>query len=201
MNMLECNLQTTNTIDDCVCPFVRNKMNEEHKEVEGSPHKVSYKIILNDIIKNINKCKLAVFIIISLVIGIISMVSHFISPFCLECIREFYYSVLPNLLGFSITVYAILFGLNDIVRKNLQQEATDKKIPFEVLHATFAFGIIIQAVILILGILSFTLIQFIPKVIVGFISWILLSFIILWTIHTVLYLYSLRTFENNDNKK
>lgn len=129
------------------------------------------------------------------------MVSHFISPFCLECIREFYYSVLPNLLGFSITVYAILFGLNDIVRKNLQQEATDKKIPFEVLHATFAFGIIIQAVILILGILSFTLIQFIPKVIVGFISWILLSFIILWTIHTVLYLYSLRTFENNDNKK
>lgn len=199
--MVENNHQSSTPPENCLCPYVRNKMNERHKEVKGYSRKVSYKIILNDIIKNIDKCKLVVFGLISFLIGLLmSMASHFIDPFCLECIREFYYSVLPSLLGFSITVYTILFGFNDTVRNRLQQKATDKKIPFEVLHSTFAFGVIVQGVILILGMLSFTLLQFIPKVIIGCISWILLTFIVLWTIHTVLYLFSLRTFENNDNK-
>lgn len=195
MNMVENNHKKSTAPENCVCPYVRNNMNGEHKEVEGCTYKVSLWDVCKDIVKYFNWIKALIILGISIIIGAIISYS-----LCFECLREFYYSVLPSLLGFSITVYAILFGINDTVRNRLQQEASDEKKPFNVLHATFAFGIIIQGIILIVGMLSYTLIKFISKTIVGCIGWILLSFIVLWTIHTVLYLFSLRTFEKNNNK-
>ena len=184
------NNQSSKTSKDCVCPYVR-KINEVHKDGRGHTCEVTLYEVFKDIIQNLVKKEVKVISWVSIIIGLIMT---FDNSLCLECIRELFNSVLPSLLGFSITVYAILFGINDTVRDKLLQKASDGKIPIEVLHATFVFGIIIQGFILIIYILLYTKIQFIFPKIAGGLSCFMLSFIILWTINTVLHLYTLRTF-------
>ena len=190
---MENNQQSSKTFKDCVCPYVRNKINEVHEDTKECPREASLCKVCKDIKQNLPQKEKWIIIIVSMIIGFIMSFSN---SFCLECIRELFNAVLPSLLGFSITVYAILFGINDTVQNRLLQKASDEKIPFEVLHATFVFGILIQGFTLILYTLLYTTIQFISPKIVGGVSCSLLSLIILWAINTVLHLYALRTFEN-----
>ena len=191
IKMAKNNSQSSKTFKDCVCPYVRNKINEVHKDAIGHPCEVPLSKVCKDIIHNLVKKEVKIIFFVSIIIGLIMA---FCNSLCLECIRELFNSVLPSLLGFSITVYAILFGINDTVRNKLQQKASDGKIPIEVLHSTFVLGIIIQGFTLIIYILSYTKTQFICPQIAGGLSCFMLSFIILWTINTVLHLYTLRTF-------
>lgn len=157
--------------------------------------KVGLKDVLCDIWKHLEKKKLSWTLLLSFVFSLlVTTLSWFVDSICLECIREFYNSVSPSLLGFSITIYAVLFSLDDNITNRLKEEATDKRIPYEVLHATFLFGIIVQGGILMFGLLTNAIVNCLPKEFVAFIYWFVLTFIIVWIIHTSLHLYSLRTF-------
>ena len=166
-------------------------------------YNVKLKIIWSDIWKNIdrkNELRNA-FIFSSVFSLLVTLLSWLYGSVCLECIREFYNSVLPSLLGFSITVYTVLFNLNDSIIDRLKKKADDGRFPYEVLHATFLFGILIQGVVLILGIFANSIVRCLPKELVAFICWFALIFIIVWTINMVLHLYALRTFGTITDKK
>lgn len=183
--------------EDCVCPYVRKKMNEKHKNVMGYPCNLFLKEVCKDILKSIIKREVKIIALISFFVGFIM---YFFNSLCLECVKEFYFSVLPSLLGFSITIYTVLFGINDTIRNRLQQKASDGKIPIEVLHSTFILGIIIQGVALILGMFVDIIAHLLSKSITGSICCFILTFIILWTLNTVFHLYSFRTFTYNNQK-
>ena len=93
-----------------------------------------------------------------------------------------------SLLGFQLTAYAILFSLGGINRR-LLMKATDNRRPFEVMHATFVFGIIIN-----ITLLGLALLQVEASCLYNTIRLFLVIFSLLWTVNAVFHLYATRTF-------
>lgn len=112
----------------------------------------------------------------------------------LDSIEGLWTSILPSLLGITIAVYTILFSLDDSICRKLNNIASDEKNPYEVLHATFVFGLIVQCFSLIWGLLMEVIEICIGKTATKSLCWFLLFFSIIWTINMVLHLYTLRTF-------
>lgn len=147
--------------------------------------------IIDDLGENIKGKEVLCSAIIS---GICALLLFFSEDLCMSKICGLLCSFMPNLLGFTIAAYTILFSLNENVCKRLKVVAPDGKIPFEVLHASFVFGLIIQGVSLLLGLLGNVILKCMNHDFAISICWFLLFFSITWVVNMVLYLYSLRTF-------
>lgn len=125
---------------------------------------------------------------ILLIIGLLYL-SNSASVFSPIVVMDLIKAVIPSLLGFSITAYTVLFALPSPIQKRLQYKVKGKK-PFEVLHASFVFGLIIQCLTLIFAFVS----EIWMYIGLRNICCSGLLFSILWTINIALHLYSTRTY-------
>lgn len=141
--------------------------------------------ILDDLAKGIEWCEVSFVAFFSFVL---SFWVYSINVFSLETLQRIIYDLVPNLIGFSLTIYVVLFSLGKFITERL--EGT----PFEVLHATFVGGILIQIltlfVIFILDIAECDKSIYWVNVSICF----LLSFSLIWLVNMLFHLYSLRTF-------
>lgn len=121
----------------------------------------------------------------------------FSGSLCIDEIKELLLTIIPSLLGFSIAAYTILFGLSDKLHiKSLSGEKV-----FEVVQASFIFGLITQGIALIIGLTAEVMSKCMDWAIATFICYFSLFFSIIWILNMVLHLYSLRTFIGNNNQK
>lgn len=126
------------------------------------------------------------FWLITVISGLLTVVMYFVP--CCKC--NFMLSAITSLFGFTITAYTIMFALSERIQNRLQEKANDKKVPAELMHSTFIMGLLFQALTLISGCV-------IPALKIHWaisILHFLFFFSVLWSIHTALHLYSLRTF-------
>ena len=171
---------------------------KEHKE-KGEVIKIgNICTIIDDLGKHINGKEVLATTIISVVCVLLLFFSNNLEMDEVKCLLS---SILPSLLGFTIAVYTILFGFNETICKRLKKEALDGKVPFEVLHASFVFGLVIQGFSLIVGLLADVMPKCMNTNLAISICWFLLFFSIVWTINMVLHLYALRTFGTITDKK
>lgn len=171
-------------------------MNKEY----GETRTASLWEVLNDLKKNI-KVKDVIWVAVFSVAFVLLI--FFLGDLCMKEIRNLLLAILPNLLGFTIAVYTIVFSFGKEVCKRMKRETADGEKPFEILHASFAFGLVFQGFSLIIGLLSKIMLKYINENVVIFTCWFLLFFSIIWVVHCVFYLYPLRTFtfveqENKD---
>lgn len=158
----------------------------------------------NKLIKDENICKIIddlgnnikgkEVLYIALISVFCTLLPFFCGYLCMDEISDLLCSIQPNLLGFSIAAYTILFGFDEALCRRLKNKAHDNKIPFEVLHASFTFGIVFQGFSLIVGLLSNVLLKCMNEKLAISICWFLLFFSIIWTINMILYFYAARTF-------
>lgn len=154
--------------------------------------------VLGDLVKGFKCCEVISVAFLSLVLSISVYCTN---NFSLEELKCVIYTLLPNLIGFSLTIYVVLFGISSLIIERLKEKSDDNKIPFEVLHATFMGGFLFQILTLFI-----TFILDITKCDIS-ICWInvsicfLLSFSLIWLINMILHLYSLRTFMIIDKKQ
>ena len=141
--------------------------------------------IVYDIITNIKWKEVSVVFIVDVII------MSFMYVLNAEIKTKEILNVSISLLGFQLTAYAILFSLGGI-NKRLLMKATDGCRPFEVIHATFVFGIIIN--ITLLGLAMLQVKTSCPD---NSICLFLVIFSLLWTVNTVFHLYATRTFLGN----
>jgi len=147
--------------------------------------------VLGDLIKGLKCCEVISVASLSLVL---SLLVYCTNKFSLEELKSVVYTLLPNLIGFSLTIYVVLFGLSSLIIERLKEKSDDRKIPFEVLHATFVGGFLSQFLTLFI-----TFILDMSKCNVS-ICWVnvsicfLLSFSLIWLINMIFHLYSLRTY-------
>lgn len=137
--------------------------------------------VICDIICNVSWTEVSVSFILSLIIMCLKNENL---NFSIDDILN----VSITLLGFQLAAYAILFGLGN-VNKKLTQKAKNGYKPFEVLHATFVFGMCINALVVI-----FSLLQIIPNCCNLEICVCGAIFSLIWIVNIVFHLYATRTF-------
>ena len=139
--------------------------------------------LLVDVWKNLDKCKLIGVFLLSLIMLLIFIICKN------NDLLNYLLNLGNDLLGFYIAAYAIIFSLAvDKLNINCKE---DGKSPFEVLHATFVFGFLIQFCLTI----SSSFIDFCncsEYIKYFFAFWAFYS--LFWSINCVLYLYATRTF-------
>lgn len=143
--------------------------------------------VINDLKKHVSFKEVAYITVLSLFLLL------FLNEFSLIKVRGLLNSIVPNLLGFSIASYTVLFGIN----ANICIKADDGEEPFEVLHASFVFGLMIEILALILDIM----LKCVYNPVVNFTLSFILFFSIIWTLNMILHLYALRTFIRNPKKE
>lgn len=101
---------------------------------------------------------------------------------------------MPNLMGFSLTMYVVLFGVEGFIIERLKIKADDNKIPYEVIHSTLIGGFIFQFLTLFVAfILDVTCLAIDVcwlKIPICF----MLIFSLIWLVNMAFHLYSLRTY-------
>lgn len=118
-------------------------------------------------------------------------------------------SVLPNILGFGVGVYALIFGLHKILLIDLQDSYESKsgvkKSPGSalILNAEMAVPLLVLAVAIVIGLVQ----QIAPKVVcLQIISWFSLWLSLIFTIELILTLFGrgenviLKTLDDTDKK-
>ena len=86
--------------------------------------------VLGDLIKGLKCCEVISVASLSLVL---SLLVYCTNKFSLEELKSVVYTLLPNLIGFSLTIYVVLFGLSSLIIERLKEKSDDRKIPFEII--------------------------------------------------------------------
>lgn len=161
--------------------------------------KVGCRKLLCDMYDHISKGKLILILLIALTFSILL---HLCANICNNV--EMYISVSLTLMGFSLAAFAILIGSKEIMDKiNVQYNETGSKYrsrcrkntkpkPVETMFADLVLGLIVQGV----SILWYIVINNFHCVcnLIETISLALVLIEILWSIHIIIHIYTLRTF-------
>lgn len=152
--------------------------------------KVDCCIIFCDICNNLSK---SVLITVLFIAVLASLLSYYYGE--AKCNNyEMFVNVSSTLMGFSLAAFAILIGSKEIMdKKNMIVCDNNKKIkPVEIIFADLAFGLIIQCVSILLFIIMAHI-----KCDSNFVkvsSLALMLSEILWSIHIIIHVYTLRTY-------
>ena len=103
--------------------------------------------------------------------------------------------VIPNLLGFVITGFTILYGLQGIILERITQNANDGNTPFHVISACFSLTCVAMLLTLILAIIfkNITIHNTCCEKLCFFITLFLTEISFLSTINIIYHLFALRT--------
>lgn len=105
-------------------------------------------------------------------------------------------NIFPNLLGFVITGFTILYGLQGVILERLTHKANDGETPFHVISAYFSLTCVSMLLTLILAILfkNITINNPCCEKLCFFITLCLMEISFLSTINIIFHLFALRTF-------
>lgn len=111
------------------------------------------------------------------------------------CLCKHLIEIIPNLLGFMMTGFTILYGVQGIVLKRIEQKADDGNNPFHVISASFSLSILSLFITLVLSVIFKLVLNSNPccESLCLFVTIVLSIMSVTSTINTIFHLFSMRT--------
>lgn len=136
-------------------------------------------------------------IVLALVLGTLFLYLHMGYRIKVDVFYEKVIAIVPDLLGFVMSGYTILYGFQGIILKRLNEKANDGYHPFHVISASFALTCISLLATLIMSLLpSFVIFPYLHcgcGNLYFFITVIFAVVSVISLLSTILHLFSMRT--------